>query len=139
MITYTLLFMSKGDLNIFSPLNPISTILCYLLPSRNMTCFSEQIFISPSLMGDKCVQCQTFATLIVCCSIASCMLALSCSRMLLNSSIQHNPPSDNTRAPASNCHSPPSCIQKQKISSVSTCILILIFKSSSDAPCQVSV
>ena len=33
---------------------------------------------------------------------------LSCSWMLLNSSIQHSPPSAKTKAPASNCHSPES-------------------------------
>ena len=48
------------------------------------------------------------ATLIVCCSIASWILDRSCSRMLLNSSMQHRPPSASTRAPASSCHSPPS-------------------------------
>lgn len=48
------------------------------------------------------------ATLIDCCSIASWMLILSCSLMLLNSSMQHRPPSDSTRAPASRCQSTPS-------------------------------
>lgn len=49
-----------------------------------------------------------FATLIDCCSIASWMLILSCSLMLLNSSMQHRPPSARTRAPASRCQSTPS-------------------------------
>lgn len=48
------------------------------------------------------------ATLIDCCSIASWMLMRSCSLMLLNSSMQHKPPSERTRAPASRCQSPPS-------------------------------
>ena len=48
----------------------------------------------------------TLATLMVCCSMASWMLVLSASRMLLNSSMQQMPPSDRTRAPASSCHSP---------------------------------
>lgn len=48
------------------------------------------------------------ATLIDCCSIASWMLMRSCSLMLLNSSMQHKPPSAKTRAPASRCQSPPS-------------------------------
>ncbi len=52
----------------------------------------------------------TLATLIVCCSMASWMEVLSCSRMLLNSSMQQRPPSARTRAPASNCHSPPSWV-----------------------------
>ena len=50
----------------------------------------------------------TLATLIVCCSIASCIDARSLSWMELNSSIQHTPPSANTSAPASKCHSPES-------------------------------
>ena len=50
----------------------------------------------------------TLATLMVCCSIASCILVLSCSLVLLNSSIQQIPPSASTSAPASSCHSPPS-------------------------------
>lgn len=75
----------------------------------------------------------TLATLMVCCSMASWMLALSCSRMLLNSSsggwevcitmfysmkkdvplpMQQRPPSASTRAPASNCHSPLSWGEK---------------------------
>ena len=33
---------------------------------------------------------------------------LSCSWMLLNSSMQHSPPSASTKAPASSCHSPES-------------------------------
>lgn len=49
-----------------------------------------------------------FATLMVCCSIASWMLVLSCSLMLLNSSMQQRPPSASTRAPASKFHSPES-------------------------------
>ena len=35
-------------------------------------------------------------------------LIRSCSLIQLNSSIQHNPPSASTSAPASSCHSPPS-------------------------------
>lgn len=53
----------------------------------------------------------TLATLIVCCSMASCMVARSCSRTLANSSMQHSPPSARTKAPASSCHSAPSCIR----------------------------
>ena len=44
----------------------------------------------------------------VCCSIASCMVARSLSRMVENSSMQHTPLSAKTKAPASNIHSPPS-------------------------------
>lgn len=40
--------------------------------------------------------------------MASWMLILSCSLMLLNSSMQHRPPSARTRAPASRCQSTPS-------------------------------
>lgn len=36
------------------------------------------------------------------------LLARSFSRILLNSSIQHSPPSASTNAPASSCHSPES-------------------------------
>lgn len=49
-----------------------------------------------------------FAMLIVCCSIASWMDERSDSRIRLNSSMQHTPPSASTSAPASSCHSPPS-------------------------------
>lgn len=55
-----------------------------------------------------CMTYPALATLIDCCSIASWMLMRSCSLMLLNSSMQHKPPSDRTRAPASKCQSPPS-------------------------------
>ena len=41
----------------------------------------------------------TLATLIVCCSMASCILALSCSLILLNSSIKHRPLSATTKVP----------------------------------------
>lgn len=108
------------------------------------------------MKGDLFVLCGkistvTLATLIVCCSMASWILPLSCSWILLNSSadptsererklelerrgkekdaerqneeilreeemevgrvspIQQSPPSARTRAPASSCHSPPSC------------------------------
>jgi hypothetical protein len=47
------------------------------------------------------------ATLIVCCSMASCMTVLSPSRTPPNSSMQHTPPSARTNAPASSCQSPP--------------------------------
>ena len=61
----------------------------------------SQIFFSQGL---------TLATLNVCCSMASWMAVLSCSRMLPNSSIQQIPPSARTKAPASSCHSPESLI-----------------------------
>lgn len=48
------------------------------------------------------------ATLMVCCSIASWILVLSCSLRLLNSSIQQRPASASTNAPASKFHSPES-------------------------------
>ena len=38
----------------------------------------------------------------------ACLLILSCSLIQPNSSIQHNPPSASTKAPASSCHSGPS-------------------------------
>lgn len=44
----------------------------------------------------------------VCCSIASWILVLSCSLRLLNSSIQQRPASASTNAPASKFHSPES-------------------------------
>lgn len=49
----------------------------------------------------------TFATERDCCSMASCMVVLSCSLIEPNSSIQHTPPSANTSAPASNVQVPP--------------------------------
>jgi hypothetical protein len=47
------------------------------------------------------------ATLMVCCSIASWITVRSLSLTPPNSSMQHTPPSARTRAPASNCQSPP--------------------------------
>ena len=49
-----------------------------------------------------------FATEMVCCSIASCMAALSAVLILENSSIQHTPSFANTNAPASSVQSFPS-------------------------------
>jgi len=48
------------------------------------------------------------ATEIVCCSIASCIMARSSVLMLANSSIQHTPSFESTKAPASNEKSVPS-------------------------------
>mmetsp|Transcript_1662 Transcript_1662/g.6607 ORF Transcript_1662/g.6607 Transcript_1662/m.6607 type:complete len:206 (+) Transcript_1662:406-1023(+) len=50
------------------------------------------------------------ATLSVCCSIASCIVARSASRIESNSSMQHTPPSARTNAPASSAHSPDSFV-----------------------------
>mmetsp|Transcript_12709 Transcript_12709/g.32172 ORF Transcript_12709/g.32172 Transcript_12709/m.32172 type:complete len:217 (-) Transcript_12709:220-870(-) len=47
-----------------------------------------------------------FATLSVCCSIASWIAPRSASRIPSNSSMQHSPPSASTSAPASSTHSP---------------------------------
>jgi hypothetical protein len=44
----------------------------------------------------------------VCCSIASWIVARSCSRMLANSSMQQTPPLAKTKAPASRLQSLPS-------------------------------
>lgn len=52
----------------------------------------------------------TFAICNVCCSMASCIIALSASRMHSNSSMQHSPPSASTSAPASRLQAPPSFI-----------------------------
>jgi hypothetical protein len=67
---------------------------------------------SNAFQNDYIAALLTLATLIVCCSIASWILVRSCSRIELNSSIQQIPPSDKTKAPASNCHSPFSCNQE---------------------------
>jgi len=53
-------------------------------------------------------QLHTLAMCSVCCSMASCIMALSASLMLSNSSMQHKPPSASTRAPASRLQAPPS-------------------------------
>merc|ERR1719499_2648766 len=47
-----------------------------------------------------------FATLTVCCSIASCKIARALSSILSNSSMQQSPRSESTRAPLSNTKSP---------------------------------
>ena len=52
------------------------------------------------------------ATEIVCCSIASCILALSSAFIIENSSIVHTPQSARTRAPASRMKFYPSLKQE---------------------------
>lgn len=88
----------EGDKEFPTALYTIVVILCLkFLTSGDVNLYVNAWESYPAL-----------ATLIDCCSIASWMLMRSCSLMLLNSSMQHKPPSAKTRAPASRCQSPPS-------------------------------